>query len=72
MASIYCMRILCDDFCIQSSPENLRDLLVGMIPGELASSQLVKLAAAIFDVEPTDFLLLDDSQEIPQWFTDEG
>ncbi|WP_342319219.1 hypothetical protein [Corynebacterium mayonis] len=37
-----------------------------MIPVEPTSSQLVKLAAAIFDVEPTDFLLLDDSQEIPQ------
>ena len=66
------MQILCDDFCIQSSPANLRDLLVGMIPGELTSSQLVKLAAAIFDVDPTDFLLLDGSQEIPQWFTEEG
>ncbi|WBT09433.1 hypothetical protein PAB09_03680 [Corynebacterium sp. SCR221107] len=50
----------------------MRDLLVTIIPGELTSSQLVKLAAAIFDVEPTDFLLLDDSQEIPQWFTEEG
>jgi hypothetical protein len=42
-----------------------------MIPGGLTSGQLVKLAAAIFDAELTDFLLLDDSQEISQWFAEE-
>ena len=49
------MRIQTDDWCMQGERETLRDLLVRMLPAEPSASQLAKLAAAVFDVEVTDF-----------------
>ena len=43
---------------MQGERESLRDLLVMMLPAEPTASQLAKLAAAVFDVEVTDFRVI--------------
>lgn len=40
---------------MQGERGTLRELLVLMLPVEPTASQLAKLAAAVFDVEVTDF-----------------
>lgn len=40
---------------MQGERGTLRDLLVMMLPAEPSASQLVKLSAAVFDAEVTDF-----------------